>query len=330
MTRLLLKAFRKLAEEARMCLDERSGTVYGDKSGYSVFINQRGGMKAFCISLSISRQGRMPEYSEMNEIVVSHKKLIVRCDVNRYNVRFDVRLGRSLVGYGRAFRKAMDALDEILPILRGKGFEDSCRICASQDALANYFVDGAPAHLCASCYRDYCASDDERTRIEYEKQETVVGGLVGAFLGSLIGVACIVLIGQIGYVAAASGAVMSVCTLRGYEKLGRKLSTKGIVLTSLLMIVMVYIGQMIDYAITMALAYEIDVLTAFRSIPFMVAGNYIDSVGYYTSLAMLYMFVILGAVPTIINIVKSKKADNRIYRLGARAGFEGEPGDSRF
>jgi hypothetical protein len=322
MTKSLLKAFRKLAEEARMQLDERSGTIYGNRSGYSVFINQREGLKSFCITLSISRQGLMPEYSEMNEIVISHKKLLVRCDVNRCDVRFHVRLVRSIVGYNRAFGKAMEALNEIIPMLRRKGFEDSCRICASQDMLGNYFVGGAPARLCASCYRDYCESYEEGARAEYEKRESVVGGLVGAFLGSLIGVVCIVLIGQLGYIASISGAVMGVCALKGYEILGRKLSPKGIVLSSILMIIMVYMGQRIDYAIAVALAYGVDALTAFRSIPFMVADNYIDSAGYYVGLAMLYLFAALGAVPTIFNIVKSKKTDAGIYRLGVRASNE--------
>jgi hypothetical protein len=323
MTRSLLKAFRKLAEEARMELDERSGTIYGSRSGYSVFINQRDGLKAFCITLSISRQGLMPEYSEMNEIVISHKKLIVRCYMNRCNVRFAVRLGRSFVGYNRAFGKAMDALNEIIPMLRRKGFEDACGNCASKGTLGNYFAGGAPARLCAYCARDYSASDEEGTRAGYKKnKETVVGGLAGAFLGSLIGVAFIVLTGQLGYMADVSGAIMSICMLRGYAILGRKLSPKGIILTSLLIIVMVYTGQRIDYAIAVAMVYGVDVLTAFQGIPLMVAGNYIESVSYYTNLAILYMFAVVGAVFTIVGILKRRKVENSFYRLGMWTGDE--------
>jgi hypothetical protein len=298
-----------------MYLDERSGTIYGNRYGYNVFINQRDNMKAFCITLSISRQGFMPEYSEMSEIAASHKKLIIRCDVNRCNVRFHVRPGRSFAGYDKAFGKATEALNEIVTILRRRGFEDSCQICASKDTLDNYFIGSAPAHLCASCYQG-CASDRERTRVEYVKKESVIGGLVGAFLGSLIGVVFIVLIGQLGYVAAISGVIMSVCALKGYEMLGRKLSRKGIVFTILLMIVMVHIGNRIDFAITVT-EYGMDVLTAFRSIPLMVRKYYIEPRPYYENLAMLYLFATLGAVPTIINILRNKKEVNIAYRLGA-------------
>ena len=53
--------------------------------------------------------------------------------------------------------------------------------------------------------------------MEEKKRENVPAGIVGAFLGSLIGVACAVLIGQLGYVASISGLVMAVCALKGYE-----------------------------------------------------------------------------------------------------------------
>lgn len=40
------------------------------------------------------------------------------------------------------------------------------------------------------------------------KKENLVGGVVGALIGSLLGVASIVLLSQLGYVAAISGVIM--------------------------------------------------------------------------------------------------------------------------
>ena len=47
-------------------------------------------------------------------------------------------------------------------------------------------------------------------RVETVREDNPIAGLVGALLGSLIGVACIVLVSQLGYVAAVSGLVMDV------------------------------------------------------------------------------------------------------------------------
>ncbi len=72
--------------------------------------------------------------------------------------------------------------------------------------------------------------------------DNIITGAVGAFLGSLIGVACIVIVGQLGYVASVSGLVMGVCALKGYEKLGGGLSKKGAVVSILLVLMMTYLG----------------------------------------------------------------------------------------
>lgn len=61
---------------------------------------------------------------------------------------------------------------------------------------------------------------EQNQQAELGKKENVVAGVVGALLGSLLGVACIVLLGQLGYVAAVSGIVMAICTMKGYELLG--------------------------------------------------------------------------------------------------------------
>ena len=44
----------------------------------------------------------------------------------------------------------------------------------------------------------------------------------GALAGTLIGVICIVITGQLGYVSALCGVVMGVCALRGYQMLGKQ------------------------------------------------------------------------------------------------------------
>ena len=62
-------------------------------------------------------------------------------------------------------------------------------------------------------------------------KENVFLGAVGALAGTLIGVICIVITGQLGYVSALCGVVMGVCALRGYQMLGKTVSKKGIIIT---------------------------------------------------------------------------------------------------
>ena len=80
------------------------------------------------------------------------------------------------------------------------------------------------------------------TANEKNKKENLVGGVVGALIGSLLGAASIILLSQLGYVAAISGVIMAVCALKGYELLGGRFSTVGLVVSIVLMLVMTYVG----------------------------------------------------------------------------------------
>ena len=82
-----------------------------------------------------------------------------------------------------------------------------------------------------------------------QKTENLAGGIAGALIGSLLGVVCIVLLSQLGYVAAISGVLMAVGVLKGYEKLGGKLTKKGIVISMIIMVFMTYAGDRMDWAI---------------------------------------------------------------------------------
>lgn len=136
-------------------------------------------------------------------------------------------------------------------------------------------------------------------RKQQEQHENIVTGLIGAFLGSLIGVACIVAIGQLGYVASASGLVMGVCTIKGYTLLGGKISRKGVIISAILIIAMTYLGHQLDYAVSLARMFDVDIFTTFQAIGNMLAEEYIDKVVYWSNLATLYLFTLLGAASSL-------------------------------
>ena len=133
-----------------------------------------------------------------------------------------------------------------------------------------------------------------------KRRENVAAGLVGAFLGSLIGVACTVIIGQMGYVASISGLVMAVCALKGYEMLGGTLSKKGAVISSVLILLMTFFAHRLTWAIAIASELEWGVLESYRSISHLLERGMLESTAYWGDLAMLYLFTLLGAVPTIL------------------------------
>lgn len=138
------------------------------------------------------------------------------------------------------------------------------------------------------------------SQVEVKKRENVVAGTVGAFLGSLIGVVCIVIVGQMGYVASICGLVMAVCSLKGYELLGGGLGKKGAAIASILMLIMTYLAHQMDWAISAASALEMGIWECFRAIPYLREVGVIEGPRYWGGLAMLYIFTLVGAVPTVL------------------------------
>ena len=132
----------------------------------------------------------------------------------------------------------------------------------------------------------------------------MVAGTVGAFLGSLIGVACIVLISKLGYVSVASGVVMAVCSLKGYALLGGKLTKRGAVISSLLMIVMTYIANKLCFALAvMEVVSETEKISFFRiyqSIGQLLEDNELSRI-FWGELVMLYLFTLAGGAAELFS-----------------------------
>ncbi len=140
-----------------------------------------------------------------------------------------------------------------------------------------------------------------------EKRENVIGGMVGAFLGALIGGISIILIGRLGYVASVSGLILAVCTLKGYELLGGKRSGKGIAISILFMLVTPYMADRIDWAVVIMqefAEYGVTFGEAFAAVPELLKDGSIAMGAYIKNLLMIYGFCVLGAFATLRDTLK--------------------------
>ena len=113
--------------------------------------------------------------------------------------------------------------------------------------------------------------------VVFEKKDNLLTGIVGALIGAALGAGAIILLSQLGYVASLSGLVLAICTLKGYELLGGKLSTRGIIVSVLLMLVTPYIADRIDWAIALMQQFSAEGVTfaeAYAAIPILLVMNH--------------------------------------------------------
>lgn len=219
-----------------------------------------------------------------------------------------------------------DAINALVSFLKERGCTPCCSVCGRAEEVAAYVSGSDYLHLCPDCETKMRGSAVLAEQEKARKKENLVGGIVGALLGSLVGVLCIVLLSQLGYVAALSGAVMAVGVLKGYELLGGRLTKKGIVISMIVMLAMTYFGDRLDWAIRMMrdggfgdLGYN--VFECYRAVFRALEVGIIEKGPYIGNLVLLYMFLLLGAVPTVINRVKEKKMEGRMAKIGSAAGY---------
>ena len=152
----------------------------------------------------------------------------------------------------------------------------------------------------------------ENAPLVEEKHENVVKGTIGALIGSLIGGALIILLFQMNIMAALGGLVLAFCALKGYELLGGKLSTKGIIISIILILVMPGVSYFLAEAITVIQEYakeglQMGLVEAVEWV--IMATKELPEVQEIVvkNLLMLYGFTALGAFSLVASAFKKKK-----------------------
>ena len=209
-----------------------------------------------------------------------------------------------------------EALDAFATFLHTQSFHPCCQNCGQAQPTEGYYVSGGYMQLCPACVETLTRNHNSAQLQQKQKSENLLGGIVGSLIGSLLGVVCIILLSQLGYVAAFSGIVMAVCTLKGYELLGGKLSNRGIVISVVVMVIMIFVGDRIDWAILVSQQVDVPLPVAFRAIPDLLAQELILPSAYWGNLVLLYIFTLAGAIPTVRSSVRNRRVRNIIYRLG--------------
>lgn len=305
-----------LAAETGLKPDEPSRCLYGVKSGFSVCLSPM--TNPATLVFSVSRGGAPADCQEMRSFVKSCKAL-ASCTPTNFKLLFSVKKpGFTSRGVKN---KIIAALEEIPQYLRNNGFQNCCQNCGAAGETDVCIIGGMQALVCADCFGKLSMATDRANQTVMQKKENVVARTVGALLGSVIGAVVLVLLGQLGYVAALSGIIMAVCALKGYELLSGKLSGKGIIISCALILVMVYLGNQCDWAVSVASYYDVSFFDAFPAIPELISEEIIEASQYYGNLAMHYLFALLGAVPVIFATLKNRSLHGLTYRMSSGSGI---------
>ena len=189
----------------------------------------------------------------------------------------------------------LQTMDQLALYLQGHQFHSCCQDCGREDGVDLYLLESGYYFACEDCYHNL--SDQIKTNRQQPASGNVVAGIVGAILFSLVGVALWVFINRMGYIAAISGLVITVCAFKGYEVFGKKLTTPGliscIVVAVLMCVFSTYVSLCVDiYVVLQDYFIDATIMDAIDLVPLMLEDG--EILGAYAR--DLLIGLALGAV----------------------------------
>ena len=268
--------------------------------------------------VSVLRGGEEPDKESFRDFVKARPELS-GCKTAGTRVIFSLRPGAAAKSYAG---KIHTLLPELLSFLHENGYENCCEISHAVGETVGCMTSGVPQLVAPALFTELSRKADQNERIQAETPENIGRGILGALIGGLIGAAAIVLIGQLGYVAAISGMVLGYCTLGGgavkerperlrKQHAGGGLSALGIAVSVVVMLAAVYLGNRMDIAIAASRELDLSLGQAFAWMHELV-----DADAYRSNLVTLYLFSAIGAVPAAFSAHKIAKEKGRVYRIG--------------
>ncbi|GFI29296.1 hypothetical protein IMSAGC013_00682 [Lachnospiraceae bacterium] len=299
--------------QQELCSELLSGSLqlYGDHmageyKGYYIMIEPENGQYIVTVA------AHLPE-AENNDIVKNflreqqrEQEQITGCQTEKYMVRFSVQIEKKEKNISAVINSAVEPL---IAYLSENHYISGCRNCGRPVSLANrHKVSDGYCYLCSECVsagvlREDVPGDGQNSLFSNISQEksSPVPGFFGALLGSLVGGALWILFFRIGIIAGIAGAAAAICAAWGYEKLGKCMDRKGMVITLLVTAFTIYLANRIAWA------WDIFDLMQENGFGFMDIFAELDDFLAFSGSWQYYRTLLVGYVLTVICMFRTKR-----------------------
>lgn len=217
----------------------------------------------------------------------------------------------------------------VVEYLLEHGYKNGCEKCGLNVNNAYYKINDTLAYTCDNCtnklQQEYAEMKEERKK----EKSLMLLGTFGAIIGAVIGGIIWVVLYLLGYLSSISTLIAIVLSMKLYKKFGKYLDIKGVIISTLITIIVMYIANRLSYSILMyriveteGLASKISFYEVFAQLFNLLerigqeAGKNVDLVSlFYRDLFIGYF---LGAIPAVFQItaaIKEAKGSFKIVKL---------------
>lgn len=313
--------FRKkqLAQILDGCLSESKTFTHGTYRGYPIIIDLRRDNGRAVYNVRISATAPSPEASvALTSFLEGHKNSVRHKFTYACHEHF-TDLMIPLPNLAKQIPAALnDAVVPAIQYMTMQGFTCGCQNCGDTTAALDYYqINDTHQMLCADCSHKVAAILEDNKSAVRSQKSSLIPGLVGAFLGSLIGALLWIGIYKLGYIAGIAGAVTVICALKGYEKFGGALDIKGVLISVAISAVIIYFSNNIAWAWEAYDAlkdYGYTFSETYRSLGDILSESEMTT-PFYTDLAIGYFLTLVCSIGTIINALRSSSGSYKMRKV---------------
>ena len=288
-------------------VEVKGSNMYGSYKGFYVVVQYLGN-DGYSVSVNYAgyQEGFKERLSRYMDTMKAQQKKIYKLSIDDYTMNIRIRLQ----AWGNGKKLCQPVLDGVINFLQQEGATSGCEACGTQIDVNLVNINGMLHYMCSACKEEiHTALEDRKQQLKVRKSN-VVAGIVGAFLGALLGGVIWFIIYQLGYVAAIAGIITVICAIWGYEKLGGSMDVKGIIITCVFSVLMIYMAERASWSYTIYNAfkadYDLTFFDAFRATPAIIAENDLTS-SFVGDLLIGYLLSAVGAASVIIRKIKEAK-----------------------
>lgn len=304
------KVRQEIIEKTGFIYDEETMSFCGIKKGYYVLLMPNPQNNGLMLRVSVSNGG-LPN-KEFMKSAKKECKAIKKVSMRSFTVNFFIKEG---LFKSKQVSNILRVLNFLPDFLKRENYQNCSEESGKITEVDFYCVGGNPKIITEEEFQRLSQEKANKETLNAHRGENLIGGLIGAFLGSLLGVIAIIFSSQLGYISILGGMIMGFCSIKGYEILSGKITKKGIFFSVLIIILMTYAGDRLNWAIELVKVSDYSIFEAFQAVPEEII--YADLVSlYWTELLKLAIFTALGAIPTILFVLRLIHTGNLYYKIG--------------
>ena len=303
-------------------LTRNNTMAYGMYKGYYTIVQMLINGQSFLVRMNYNLpenfdlmgfKNRAVQY--INSMKIAEKKITA---TNVTDHTLEVQIAPSALA-----KKTAEMIDRIVnglvTFLAAESAGTGCQLCGTDLGVSCFNLNGTPHFLCPNCSQASLNQLEAERQSKLSEKSNPILGLIGALIGAVIGSVLWILLLYAGWYAGIAALAILGGAMKGYTLLGKNLDRKGVIISLLVSLVIIYAANDVSFRIAMYTAMR----DHGRHISFWKMNEDWNSImklndawgKYYANLAIGYIMFIIAGSSSVVQAFKNASGNYHMKKM---------------